>query len=148
MLACDDLYVTGPATTKPTFRKDVLPIFRETCNGSSCHGGEPDSAQGKLWLGRPTERPLSDEEVRFVYDSLIDIQADATPVLALVRKGKPRDSWLMLKLDDCLEYPALDCRLTEDPTLPCGSRMPNIGDLLTESDRLTIRAWIETGAKF
>jgi hypothetical protein len=144
--ACDQMYVSFRPEGKPTFQKDVLPVLRESCTAGICHGGTPSEAQGQLWLGRPSDKELSDEETEFIYDSLVDVQAVAAPKLALVRQDRPRDSWLMLKIDSCLDHPELECVLEEDPA--CGERMPNIGDELPEATRALIRSWIATGAAY
>lgn len=146
--ACDHLYLNFEASGTPAFAGEILPILQEGCTAGVCHGGDPLEAGGGLWLGTPSDEPMTDEEVRFVYDTLINVQAVATRKLALVRPERPRDSWLMLKLDDCLDYSALECGLKDDPGGPCGSRMPNIGDMLPEESRDLVRSWILTGAKF
>lgn len=144
---CDTLYQTFESQGDPKYEADVLPILRTSCNMSICHGGDPEKAQSGLWLGRLEDEEMTKDEIAFSYESLLDIQSRAIPELALVRKDRPRDSVLMLKLDDCFEHPSLDCAL-DDPGLgPCGDPMPVLADPLSEETRSLIRSWIANGAK-
>jgi hypothetical protein len=101
-----------------------------------------------LWLGPKKDEEPSEEDVEFVYRSLIDVESLAVPGIALVRAERPRDSFLMLKLDDCHKHPNLECALDEN-TLggPCGAVMPVLVPQLSKEERAIVRSWIAQGAK-
>lgn len=147
---CDALYEDFSASEERTFVTDVLPVMQERCNLGPCHGGDgPDDAAGELWLGRGPDEAMSDKETDFVYRSLIDVESVAAPGLALVRPGKPEDSFFMLKLDDCQDFVGVDCVLDADEWgTSCGEVMPLLSDQLSATTLEVIRSWIASGAAY
>jgi hypothetical protein len=145
---CDALYAGFKPKGDPSFKDDVLPLFQVNCALSLCHSGKAEGIQADLWLGPKKDEEPSEADVELVYRSLIDVESLAVPGIALVRPERPRDSFLMLKLDNCHNHPNLQCALDED-TLggPCGAVMPVLVPQLSKEDRATVRSWIAQGAK-
>lgn len=144
---CASFYEEFQPAAGISFETDLVPILQKNCNAGICHGGEPESAQADLWLGPGAEHQPSEEELWFVYHSLVDIQSTVAPQLALVRSGNAAESYFMRKLDDCHEPKGLECTL--DPDLhgsPCGDAMPVLTAGLSEQERSLFRSWIENGA--
>jgi hypothetical protein len=145
---CDALYADFKPEGDPSFKDEILPIFQLNCALSLCHSGKPENIQADLWLGPKKDEEPSDEDIEFVHRSLIDIESLAVPGIALVRPERPRDSFLMLKLDDCHNHPNLECALDEDTMGgPCGAVMPVLVPQLSKDERALVRSWIAQGAK-
>ncbi len=127
--------------------KTSCPSCRIGGNSSICHGGDYDRAQADLWLGPDEETDPTEDDLWFVYRTLIDIQSTVAPELALVRRGDAALSFFMRKLDDCYELPGLECSLDPDVYgAPCGESMPVLAEQLPVAERDLIRSWIESGA--
>ena len=144
---CASFYADFEPTLGVSFREDLVPILQERCNSSICHGGPHDKAQAQLWLGPDEMTEPTEDELWFVYRSLVDIQSTVAPQLALVRRRDAAQSYFMRKLDDCHEPEGLECVL--DPALfgsLCGQRMPVLATQLSVSERDLFRSWIENGA--
>lgn len=144
---CASFYEDFVPTADVSFREDLMPILQSRCNTAICHGGAYDKAQVDLWLGPDDETEPTDDELWYIYRSLIDIQSRVAPQLALVRAGDAAQSYFMRKLDDCHEPAELECVL--DPDLygsPCGDRMPVLSEQLSVAERDLFRSWIESGA--
>jgi hypothetical protein len=71
------------------------------------------------------------------------------PSMPIVDPGKPGNSFLMRKLDNC--WAGLDsggkCTPLENGPMPCGETMPFGGALLDAGERDMVRRWIYQGAK-
>ncbi len=145
---CDALYESFEPTADVSFARDVMPIFQAQCNQSPCHGGSsPVGAQADLWLGPKTGKTLTDEDLAFIVQGLVDVESLAAAGTALVREGKPRDSFLMLKIDDCQDHPGLSCELEGELGGPCGTAMPLDLPELEEKQKAIVRSWIALGAR-
>lgn len=138
--------------TKPevSLRNDLLKAggtLRFSCSfDTTCHGSESRS-QANLYLGTSGNAPLTEEQINLVYENLVNHPSAAAPTIPLVDPGKPENSFVMMKLDGCLEDTRCvdaNSRLTEEP---CGSLMPEGNkDPLPKEERDLIRTWIAQGA--
>jgi len=144
---CSSFYEDFEPSEGVSFKQDLVPILQKNCNANICHGGELETAQATLWLGPPDDEEASDDDLWFIYRSLIDVQSTVAPQLALVRRGNAAASYFMRKLDDCHDPQGLDCTL--EPPLsskPCGDAMPVLSAGLSEAERNLFRSWITSGA--
>jgi hypothetical protein len=142
--------------TKPavSLRNDLLTArgtFRFSCAfNTTCHGN-PDRSQANLYLGQQGEDGgvAIDEMANLVHAGMVGQPSQAAPGIPLVDPGKPETSFLMMKLDGCLDDVEAQCegtasRLTDHP---CGSLMPEGNkDPLPAVERDLIRTWIKQGA--
>jgi hypothetical protein len=111
-----------------SFSKDVLPIFGRACAFDSCHGGS--APEGDLFLGEDATR---------VYANLVSVPAKIFPALPRIAPGDATNSFLLRKIDD-------DVCVISGCTDACAESMPQALELLPETDRLVIRAWVLQGA--
>ena len=140
--------------TTPTvsLRNDLLKAggtLRFSCSfDTTCHGST-SRPQANLYLGTGGNDPLTEEQIGLVYSNLVNKASAAAPTIPLVVPGKPEESFLMMKLDGCLDDVEAQCtgtssRLTRHK---CGSLMPEGNDKpLPAAERDQIRAWIKQGA--
>ena len=142
--------------TSPTvsLRNDLLKAngtFRFSCAfNRTCHGA-PGQSQAQLYLGTQGEDGGAsiDEMANLVHAEIVGQPSLAAPGIPLVDPGKPETSFLMMKLDGCLDDVEAQCqgtssRLTDHA---CGSLMPEGNkDPLPAVERDLIRAWIKQGA--
>ena len=144
---CATFYEDFEPTEDVSFRQDLVPILQTHCNANICHGGDHEKAQASLWLGPEEGQEASDEDLWFVYRSLIDIRSTVAPRLALVRGGNAKESYFMRKLDDCHDPEGLECTLgSGDGPEACGDAMPVLSAALPEEERSLFRSWIANGA--
>lgn len=144
---CAAFYDEFEPSEDVSFRSDLMPLLQKNCNAGICHGGDHDTAQANLWLGPESGQEPTSEDLWFVYRSLVNIQSTVAPRLALVRSGRPAESYFMRKLDDCHQPEGLECTL--DPNVhdsPCGDAMPVLTSGLPERERSLFRSWIANGA--
>ena len=141
---------TTPAVS---FRNDVLKAggtLRFSCSfNTTCHGNE-DRNQASLYLGTSGNDPLTETQIGLVYGHLVNKPSLAAPTKPLVVPGKPEESFLMLKLDGCLDEVREQCEGTSSRITdhPCGSLMPEGNTKpLPKQERDLIRAWIKQGAQ-
>lgn len=116
---------------KVSFSKDVMPIFKQSCAFTSCHGLE--GSDNGVFLGQDQAK---------VHQGLVDVRASELPTMAFVKAGDPRSSYLMRKIDgsQCV----LDAQCVDKK---CGESMPRGEGLLPVDTRDTVRRWIAQGAK-
>lgn len=119
-------------TPQTSFSRDVMPIFRQSCAFSTCHGSTVGDANG-VFLGSETAR---------VHQGLVGVASRELPTMPLVASGDPTQSYLMKKLDGA--QCAFDARCRDGT---CGASMPRGDDLLPQATRDTVRRWITQGAK-
>lgn len=116
---------------KVSFSKDVVPIFKQSCAFTSCHGLEGSS--NGVYLGQDQAK---------VHQGLVDVRASELPTMPFVKAGDPRGSYLMRKVDG--SQCTLDAQCVDKS---CGQTMPRGEGLLPVETRDTIRRWIAQGAK-
>jgi hypothetical protein len=121
-----------PAPVAPAkFDADVVPILRQSCALTACHG----SASSNLGIHLP-------EDAALVYKELQKVSPTANGVKFVV-PGQPDKSYLMMKIDGTQAEVASKC-----PNGACGTAMPPPPDpLMSAKRRDTIRRWIAAGAK-
>jgi hypothetical protein len=130
-------------TTTPTFAADVMPIFQQSCNFSSCHSSASPNPQAGLALGLPSGQGMSMGVIGAVHAGIVGVdasQANAT----LVVPGSPAQSFFVAKLHYQEEAMFRTCGF--DCT-DCGTIMP-VGTAagLDSARRDTIAAWVQRGA--
>ncbi len=152
-------YTGGSAEV--SLRRDLLKLpepgkpggmFRFSCAFTrTCHGAEENSGGASLYLGSQSGTngdDLTEEQINLVYSNLVGAAAVAS-ALKRVEPGKPEDSFLMHKLDGCLEEIRTTCTLevsSKNPH-PCGVPMPQGSPKQPEAERELVRAWIKQGAQ-
>jgi hypothetical protein len=137
-----------------SFATDVIPIFKQSCAISVCHGRANNTAVESLYLGEPTND--TPDVVAQVYAGLVGIPALENPSMNLITASSTADSYLFFKLQgqqDTLEAlcakaatPCPDCAA---PTT-CGASMPFGGSIFSQESPAqfaTIENWIAQGAK-
>lgn len=120
-----------PQTPAVSFSNDVMPIFKQSCAFTACHG--LSGSNNGVYLG---------DDKDAVHRGIVDVRTDLLPSMAFVKPGDPRNSFLMRKVD------ASQCVL--DPQCvdkTCGEAMPKDEGTLPIETRDTIRRWIAQGAK-
>jgi hypothetical protein len=133
--SCNDY--TPPAgfdalTPAVSFSRDVLPVFKQSCAFSTCHGATTGPANG-VFLGSDGPR---------VHAALVGVKGDELPRMPFVTPGNPRESYLMRKMDG--SQCALDAECTGGS---CQGSMPKNDVPLDPPMRDVVRRWIAQGAK-
>jgi len=128
---CGEDATPEPEVTRPTFTKDVVPLFQASCGfGSGCHGTaypagyvplSTNVAEASVLLER-----LKEASVR-------------EPSLPRVKPGDPAGSFLLHKVTG--DYTGLPCAPGA-----CGERMPQRSAPLPEADIAMLERWIQQGA--
>jgi len=181
-----DLYAAGPVPPPPvSFETDVVPILQRACTSSDCHDDEstvvlPDKtcifsepneekAAGDLYLGHlccggwtptgcknPEHRLTADERTHIIRDYLVNVSSGTAPEMPRVTPGDPEKSFLMHKLDGCLdpELLGIECKplpgtLNKDYPPPCGDPQPRGTESIPfDVEEVEIfRRWIAEGAR-
>lgn len=111
----------NPPDTSGTvsYSQDVQPIFTNNCAFSGCHGSS--GTQQNLVL-----------EEGVAYDNIVSVPSQEMSQYNRIEPGKPDSSYLYLKIN---------------PSPPSGSRMPQGGPYLSDSQISTIENWVIDGAK-
>ena len=125
--------VSGSAS----FELDVMPLFDQACNSSSCHSGA--AAPEGLAL------TAVDAAERTALVGLLTSASAKRANMKLVTAGDPANSFLLLKCEydkDGIAECASDCS-----ALGCGSPMPSGATMLTDSELDVLRRWIKDGAQ-
>lgn len=129
-------------------------VIRRACNAISCHGADR-APKGQLYLGPPlydsTQTPIqmTTLEITTVLSNVVAAASHTAPGLKLIAPNDPQNSFLMMKLDGCLDAVKAECTSTQPgafTTNPCGDFMPQTGYPLEATDRDKIRRWIAQGA--
>ena len=107
---------------------EVAPILERSCALGGCHLSGPGA--GGLVLGRSAAAWRA---------ALVNVPSQQNPTMMLISPGDPDRSWLVAKIRGAL------CAATCDRALGCGGPMPP-GESLSDSERVTIIAWIADGA--
>jgi hypothetical protein len=138
----DSAAIASRAPPEVSFRRDVMPIFGQSCNLSACH--DPDKPEAELRLGvrcvtangrcvfpdapgaRPNDpQPLTEDEVTVVLANLVDVESRTVPGLNVVTRGDIDQSFLVRKIAGDFRdqgYVCTDLDPTDDH--PCGVAMP------------------------
>jgi hypothetical protein len=116
-----------PAGQPRSFRRDVVPIFAQSCATASCHGSAQNGLGIVLLVGDPPS----------LHAQLLRESPTATG-MKLVLPGEPTKSFLYAKVvGDQGDYTC---------TVPgCGETMPP-GTKIPSTQRDTLRDWISEGA--
>jgi hypothetical protein len=129
-------------------------VIRRACDAMSCHGSDR-APKGRLYLGPPlydstqTPIPMIPAEITTVLSSVVLADSHTAPAVKLIVPNDPQNSFLMMKLDGCLDAVKAECTSTQAGALttnPCGDFMPQTGFPLAAADRDEIRRWISQGA--
>ena len=147
-----------------SFEQDIIPIFQQHCNNSTCHGSSTRS-RADLYLGPRSAAPTADERANLVADLTTRPSVLGPTETLNVVAGDWTKSFLMLKVDGCQNDVGLECPggtdANEDsvcqPAKNCGDGMPqlDVTDVsedeapypLSADERNTIRRWIQQGAE-
>jgi hypothetical protein len=133
--SCDDYQPPAsfdPSTPSVSFANDVIPVFSQSCAFSTCHGSTVGTANG-VFLGRDAAK---------VHAAIVSVASGELPAMPFVTPGKPRESYLMRKMDG--SQCALDTQCTGGS---CQDSMPKRSPLLDVAARDVVRRWIAQGAK-
>lgn len=126
----------------PSFANDVMPIFQQSCNFSSCHSSAIPSPQEDLALGPENGIQVTQADLDAVHGAIVGA-ASVRSSMNLVTAGDPANSWLLAKV----EYEPADLGTCAVCTPPCGDRMPVSSPALSDAALNTLRAWIKDGAQ-
>ena len=116
---------------KVSLSRDLMPIFKQSCAFTACHGLE--GSNNGVYLGQDPAK---------VHASLVGAPASELPSMSLVTAGDARNSYLMRKVDG--SQCTLDAQCVDKS---CGQSMPRGEQPLPVETRDTIRRWIAQGAK-
>jgi hypothetical protein len=137
------------SATKPTGG-----VFRRACAASSCH--DENRPIANLFVAPPAKDAMTDMPImltaehvsRFLGTTDGVLRMSGTAPMPLVDPGKPWNSFLMRKLDNCFTDIASQCTPIDPGPPPCGESMPaSAGMLLGADERDLVRRWIFQGAK-
>lgn len=153
--SCPHDYSKFTPTAGVSLRNDLLApsgVFRVSCTISgTCHGSETAS-QANLYLGPGSDYDggaATTDQATLVFSKLVGVSAAAAPSLSRVAASDPENSFLMHKLDGCLDEIKDKCTGASGATTdhPCGDSMPRGNPLLSAADRDMVRSWIKNGAQ-
>ncbi len=112
---------SGTTAADATFKKDIMPIVRESCALTACHSSE--SKNLGIFLSNDAAQ---------VYTELQKTSAQSGQKFVVA--GDPTKSYIVTKLDDKQKKPDQGAQMPPDEMLPAAQR-----DLF--------RSWIKAGAK-
>ncbi len=141
----------GGSTATVSFAKDVVPIFQMSCSvgGATCHGDTSvnmgQAAGNRQYLG-PMSGTYAAADITKVLGDILNVKSFADPTMNVVTPGDATKSFLMHKMDGAQMSLAAQCT-TGTPSPPCGTLMPWLGTILPQTQRDTVRSWINQGAK-
>ncbi len=115
------------ADRQVSFRKDIAPVFVQSCSTRSCHGGS-----------RPPELAAG-VDASTMRRALVGVASEQRPDRSYVKPGDPRASYLVDKIEGCL----VDAQCADGD---CGRRMPSRNAPLSEATQAMVRSWIAQGA--
>jgi hypothetical protein len=149
--SCQAYTSSADLSAPVTFSKNVLPIFQTSCaagTGGTCHVSGQNATPGGLFLGGAMEGSA-------IVARLVGMKSGEEPNMNLVTAGDPTNSYLMHKMDGDACTLAAQCNMGQFKAAypDCGSTMPmpvppaTTSQLLSTSQRDTVRAWIKQGAQ-
>ncbi len=140
------------------FEEHVLPILQRACNASVCH--DQSKPKAGMFLGTclpgkcPYDTPLTADDRTTIIDKNLLVASKTLPDMQRVVPGDPEHSFIMYKIDGCLDpklfSTACDVQPgTVDEANPpvCGDPMPRGSDYLCSDERDLLRRWIAQGAQ-
>jgi len=149
-------YSTYAAGSKQvSFKSDVVPIFGTACAFAACHTLE-QNPMGGLYLGpnvnntqdeltaTPPFYPPDAATLAKIHGGLVGAKAKLAVAMLLVQPGRPKDSFLMHKIDGDQGCVHIACNPID--TGECGETMPQRNSALDRDASTTIRDWITQGA--
>lgn len=125
--------VSGSAS----FELDVMPLFDQACNSSSCHAGAAAPEGLVLTAVDATERTALVTSLTSAWARRANMQ--------LITAGDPANSFLLLKCE--YDKAGITECATDCSALGCGAPMPSGGTMLTASELDILRRWIKDGAQ-
>ncbi len=131
-----------------SLQNDLMPIIARACNFSSCHG---TGKKAKLFMG-PTKKELAAEGLdpmllQLIHAAMI-APAETTDTLPRITPGDPSRSFMMLKMDGCLdEAEPCTAQTGAKGKHACGDSMPQGAPKLACAERDLMRRWIAQGAQ-
>ena len=133
--ACVDY--TPPASfdaqnPKVSFKTDVMPILKQSCQFSSCHGN----------AGNKNFVYLGGTDTAAIIAGIVNVKATAAPGMSYVTPNDPRASFLMRKMDGSQCAMNAECKAKD-----CGASMPKDSTPLPIDTRDKVRRWIAQGAQ-
>jgi hypothetical protein len=141
---CFDVRCYTPGATR-SFRKDVLPIFEQSCSlSSSCHGNPKSPMTGdgyQPYLGEVDPTEMAPSDVPKILSLIVSQPSPSATGENIVEPGKPEKSYLMQKMDGDVDCGVVKCTFDD-----CGKGMPEGVKPLPQETRDTIRDWIQQGA--
>jgi hypothetical protein len=141
--ACFDYAGFDGMSPAVSFSKEVLPILRNSCGFSSCHGNVSPTDPARHYFGPSNGDPAPDmTQIAAIFAQSVGKPAALEPNLAVIEPGKPDKSFLLYKLDGA-SCTALPCAAKKT----CGTSMPQSNPLLVATKVDAIRRWIAQGAK-
>jgi hypothetical protein len=115
---------------RPTFSRDVVPLFQGSCGfGSGCHGTAQPAGHVQLTTGSGAAALLERLKAKSVRE----------PSLPLVDPGNPSGSFLLRKVTG--DFTGLPCAPSA-----CGERMPQRNMPLPQEELDSLERWIQQGA--
>jgi hypothetical protein len=138
---------TADLSQPVSFRKDVMPIFHESCGG--CHKAPMNMTPHSLELGGGD----AGVEPSALLTKLVGSKAAEAPEMDLIAPGDPANSYLMHKMDNDQCTLSAQCNAgTLGSKIPnCGNAMPpvpaSMPPKLSSATRDIVRAWIHQGAQ-
>lgn len=122
---------TEPAAERPTFSRDVVPLFQGSCGfGSGCHGTAQPAGYVQLTTSSGDAAALLER---------LKAKSVREPSLPLVDPGNPSGSFLLRKVTG--DFTGLPC----GPSA-CGERMPQRSTPLPQEALDMLELWIQQGA--
>lgn len=143
VIACGSSDSTPVADETPPhlYKENVYPILQKNCALTACHGSTQQTP--------PLGVKISAVDPEDAYKSLVNKPSTRFTGTNLIEPGDPDNSLVMRKMDGTqaqLKSCPGDCGKSMPP--PDDDSMPASTDqLLSETKRDTIRAWIKDGAK-
>jgi len=116
---------------RPTFSRDVVPLFQGSCGfGSGCHGTAQPAGYVQLTTGSGDAAALLER---------LKARSVREPSLPLVDPGNPSGSFLLRKVTG--DFTGLPCAPNA-----CGERMPQRSTPLPQEELDSLERWIQQGA--
>lgn len=116
---------------RPTFSRDVVPLFQGSCGfGSGCHGTAQPAGYVQLTTGSGDAAALLER---------LKARSVREPSLPLVDPGNPSGSFLLRKVTG--DFTGLPCAPSA-----CGERMPQRSTPLPQEALDSLERWIQQGA--
>lgn len=119
--SCSSETPTTTTTDDATFKRDVMPIVRESCALTACHSSEQKNLG--IFLSNDTAQ---------VYAELQKTSAQSGQKFVVA--GDPTKSYLVTKMEDKQKKPEQGTQMPPDALVPT-------------ADREAIKSWIKAGAK-